>query len=379
LFIFKQIVEKPISLADSRLVNITRQPFIGRFTVKFRHLFWLLLCIAALAIMGCEGDTGPAGPAGPPGEDGADGADGANGTSVAVCMDCHNDLYADYDFLNIILQYSQSGHKAGNYVGYAGGRASCGRCHSKQGFIEYAVTGDVAGDIPDPASIDCATCHIVHPFAFGIRLTDPVALIIDDTYMLDFGDNSNLCANCHQARTAEPNTAAPADTFAITSTHYGPHHGPQAMVLEGVGFAEIPGSADYPNGSLHLMQGATCVVCHMYDYALNADDEGMGGHTWWPNLEACNGCHFTSDDDFNHGNVQAEVMEKLEVLRDRLVELGVMDASYEVIPGTYPMIQAQAYYNWIGLEEDRSMGVHNPPYVNALLDNTIEALAPATP
>ena len=41
----------------------------------------------------------------------------------------------------------------------------------------------------------------------------------------------------------------------------------------------------------------------------------------------------------------------------------------------YSMDQARAFFNWIGLEEDRSMGVHNPSYYEALLDNTIEALA----
>ena len=73
-------------------------------------------------------------------------------------------------------------------------------------------------------------------------------------------------------------------------------------------------------------------------------------------------------------------MEHLLVqLRDRLVELGVVeyveeDGAYEPVVGTYPMVQARAFFNWIGLEEDRSLGVHNPKYVKALLLNSIEAL-----
>jgi len=47
------------------------------------------------------------------------------------------------------------------------------------------------------------------------------------------------------------------------------------------------------------------------------------------------------------------------------------------VVGTYPMAHAQAFFNWIGLEEDRSLGVHNPQYVNALLTNSIEALKAA--
>lgn len=38
------------------------------------------------------------------------------------------------------------------------------------------------------------------------------------------------------------------------------------------------------------------------------------------------------------------------------------------------MVLAQAFFNWIGLEEDRSLGVHNPSYVKALLKNSIEAV-----
>ena len=76
-----------------------------------------------------------------------------------------------------------------------------------------------------------------------------------------------------------------------------------------------------------------------------------------------------------------EGMEMITRNGRRLLELGVIeyveeDMAYEPIIGTYPMAQAQAFFNWIGLVEDRSMGVHNPSYVEALIDNSIEAIAP---
>jgi hypothetical protein len=188
--------------------------------------------------------------------------------------------------------------------------------------------------------------------------------------------NSNLCAVCHQTRTQEPNKAAPAETFRITSTHYGPHHGPQANVLAGVGFAEIPGDVAYPaaNSAKHLtMNNASCVGCHMAPFSKKS-----GGHSFYPNLDACNTCHGASDTDFNYGGVQTEVESQLVVLRDKLILLGVVEGDdehgYHPVVGTYPMIQAQAYFNWIGLAEDRSLGAHNPKYVKALLQNTIKAL-----
>ena len=350
-----------------------------------KHLLWLLILLPAIALMGCEGDPGAAGLAGADGIDGTDGidgldgidgvdgTDGANGVSPSICMDCHNDV-AD---LQVQLEYAMSGHKEGLYVGYAGGRGSCSRCHSKQGFQRFAV-GASAEDIVDPAAIDCATCHIVHPdpAAFDLRIQGPVEMIYDPTYTLDFADESNLCANCHQTRRPEPNIDVPGTTFEITSTHYGPHHGPQANVLEGVGFAEIAGSVAYPapQGALHLTAGATCMTCHMAAYADNS-----GGHTWAPSLTSCNSCHATPD--FDYRGRQTTTQMQLDTLRDRLVELGVVeyvaeDDAYEPVVGTYPMVQAQAFFNWIGLEEDRSLGVHNPAYFDALLTNSVEALAP---
>ena len=73
-------------------------------------------------------------------------------------------------------------------------------------------------------------------------------------------------------------------------------------------------------------------------------------------------------------------MEELLVeLRDILVANGVLewveeDEAYEPVVGEHSMVNAQAFFNWIGLEEDRSMGVHNPQYVIALLKNSIQAL-----
>jgi hypothetical protein len=289
-------------------------------------------------------------------------------------MECHT----DQAMLQVALEYVQSGHKAGEYVDYAGGRSSCAQCHSKQGFVEYVVNGSVSANIAEPAAIDCSTCHAVHPDNFELRLATGVDLICDPAYKLDFADDSNLCANCHQSRRAEPNIDAPGATFEITSSHYGPHHGPQAIVLEGVGFAEIAGSAGYPlpsSGSGHLSAGVTCVDCHMGSYAA-----GAGGHTWHPTVATCSGCHAGAS-DFDVNGVQTAVQTKLDTLRDLLIARGVVewveaDEAYEPVVGTYPMVEAQAFFNWIGLAEDRSLGVHNPRYTRALLDNSIEALTP---
>ena len=107
--------------------------------------------------------------------------------------------------------------------------------------------------------------------------------------------------------------------------------------------------------------------------------EGEGGHTWNPSLNACDACHATAD--FDYGGVQTEVHAQLEELRDLLLAAHVLHAdttttptSYHPVVGTYPMLHAQSFFNWVGLEEDRSLGVHNPKYVDALLKNSIAAM-----
>jgi cytochrome c2 len=211
---------------------------------------------------------------------------------------------------------------------------------------------------------------------YALRLNAPVVSGADKVTVLDMKGNSNLCAVCHQTRTAEPNKTNPGENFRITNSYYGPHYGTQANILAGVGLAEIPGEVAYPaaNSAKHLtMNGGSCVGCHMAPFSKKS-----GGHSFNPNLDACNKCHNATNTDFNYGGVQTEVESQLVVLRDKLILLGVVEGDdehgYHPVVGTYPMIQAQAYFNWIGLAEDRSLGAHNPKYVKALLQNTIKAL-----
>jgi hypothetical protein len=179
----------------------------------------------------------------------------------------------------------------------------------------------------------------------------------------------------------------PAGYFFISSTHYGPHHGAQANVMYGEGFAEVAGTFSYAADGSHPHASAAgrCVGCHMATYG-----NGAGGHTWNPALDGCNasGCH----------SVQTETEALLEELRDLLVAQGVVElehndtsyvwngtqhdtivtegTAYHPVVGIFTVEQSQAFFNWVGIEEDRSLGVHNPAYVKALLENSIEALTP---
>jgi len=318
---------------------------------------------------------------GPPGIDGANGTNGTNGTNgsdgTVTCLACHSGTTMNQKK----AEFAMSEHSVGAVaVAYAGGRKDCARCHSSQGFIEFATLGAVAGNISNPSPWECATCHGLHTTFnsgdYALRLASaPVASYSGAAYKFDFKNSSNLCVNCHQARTVEPNIATPgAATFKIASPYYGPHHGPQGNLVAGVGFAEIPGSVAYPAPGSSKHFAKSCTGCHMATFT-----NQQGGHSLIPSVAACNACHGVTDAEYDHNGVQTDVLAKLDQLRDKLVEKGVVshDAvanTYKVKVGTYPMVQAQAYFNWIGIEEDRSEGVHNPVYIRALLLNTLQAL-----
>jgi formate-dependent nitrite reductase cytochrome c552 subunit len=363
--------------------------------------------VIGLAFMsGCEGPQGPAGADGSDGADGTSGTDGTDGTDGVdgnvTCLQCHS-----AETPQIILeQFQQSTHSAGEIVERYGGVKSwgdCARCHSSEGFIEYARTGDLDGkDIKGPSSFECKTCHSIHETFeqtdYALRLDDPINFNFDTTATTyDFG-NSNLCSNCHNSRTGAPDYTHPGDSFEITNEHYGPHHGTQANVLAGIGLSEVAGSFSYPDpesASHYDLDDGMCTGCHMYTYG-----NGAGGHTWNPALDGCNtaNCHDGGVTDFDHNNVQTENAGLLEDLRDLLeaqgvihyeagdyyalneetgaIELVTAPGGYHPVLGEYTMAQAQAFFNWTGLEDDKSQGVHNPTYVKALLENSIEAITP---
>ena len=133
-------------------------------------------------------------------------------------------------------------------------------------------------------------------------------------------------------------------------------------MLAGIGGAEIAGTEAYPSAesSTHF-KDATCVKCHMYQQH----------HTFEPSLDACKECH-DGITDFDFNGVQTTVTNLMESLKDELTTAGLLSSSGSPVVGTYPVKQAEALYNYLMIEDDRSEGVHNPKYVEALLRNSID-------
>jgi hypothetical protein len=304
-------------------------------------------------------------------------------TETPQCSDCHNDTTLVY---SKSIQSTLTLHQMGRGWFYAGGRSSCTACHSSEGFQEMVATGKGIEDFetatPNPSPPNCRTCHDIHntytSADWALKTTAPVTLLASgETF--DRGDG-NLCANCHQPR----REMAVADGMVnVSSTHWGPHHGPQATMLLGIGGALASG-----NPSAHYsMINDGCPVCHL------ANDN----HTLKPSITACETCHAGAE-NFDIGGLQTEVATLLAELEDLLIDEGMLtvaehgeehvvvtlDDYGRVVPethaphpvvGEYPEAKAGALWNYILImNEDESTGVHNPTYTKALLEASIEAL-----
>jgi hypothetical protein len=112
----------------------------------------------------------------------------------------------------------------------------------------------------------------------------------------------------------------------------------------------------------------TCVGCHMGENQ---------SHTFEPDVAACQECH-SGAENFDINGLQTEVQAQLDELGEALVAAGVLS---ENTPEGHPTVTeapeglATALYNWIYIaHEDKSLGVHNPAYTQALLDAAFAAL-----
>jgi hypothetical protein len=234
-------------------------------------------------------------------------------------------------------------------------------------MVESGVIPDDA-ELVDMTPIDCRACHQVHTS----YTADDWALTVDaaatDLYAFEGatfeGGTGNLCASCHQPRRPIDETDADGN-IAITSTHWGPHHGPQAAVMMGVGGAGE--AAEGSPGSHYSMVENTCVSCHLGENS---------AHTFAPTVAACQGCH-ADIEELDFSGFMAETEASLAELEGLLEFQGAV-ANGGPNPGTFSAPVAQAAWNWIMLSyEDNSSGVHNPAYTKALLEWSIEAAQPS--
>lgn len=367
---------------------------------------FLVLVLSSLLFIQCTSDPIP----GPPGADGIDGVDGMDGEDgidgTASCISCHSNATMDV----VEASFALSAHGSGG-LGFTWTRPECAACHSTNGHLDFLDFGEVdPGNLSSNSPITCATCHDKHDTFdfendgpdFALRSIDPVALELDPNTTIDFEGTSNNCTICHQPRDsyvipAEDGTG----TYLVATTRFGPHHGPQSTMLEGIMGANIAGSEGYPGiRSAAHRTGASCVSCHMGE----STDINEGLHSWNVTEASCVACHTTSIP-----SELAGFTEDMAILKELLGEVvgedyerdtegnPVFDTNGNPIGTGVPVVgliidfpdgsdtdrsnegifttaEAQAAWNYMTLLEDQSNGTHNPGYSRALLTNSIEAL-----
>ena len=357
---------------------------------------FLVIMASSLMFIQCTSEPimGPQGLAGIDGTNGTDGTNGVNGVDgTASCVVCHNTKHREA----INTQFASSVHAKGG-TWERGASASCAQCHGNEGYIDYINTGAVnaAGYTGVITPISCTTCHEKHGtfdfvndgHDFALRNMEPVTLVIDDATVVDFGNSSNNCITCHQPRNSYAIPGPTAD-YLINSKRFGPHHGPQATVLQGIMGANIAGSATYPAaGNATHRTGSSCTKCHM---GAASADKSQGAHTFNINTANCNiTCHsqgVPTDVKLTIDDTEMTFTEGMKKLHDLLVTNNYISEGGYVLGNdgleianngsnavTVSAKVAQVIWNYKTLEEDLSKGVHNPDYTKALLKNSIEAL-----
>ncbi len=357
--------------------------------MKTRKFFGFLMILASgFLFVNCTSDPIP----GPPGEDGIDGVDGQDGqdgvSGTASCVACHNNTLRS----EIAAGFDVSAHASGS-VGFAENRAGCASCHGTAGFIEFLETGEAAGPFSGDNTISCNACHDSHrTFDFendgpdyALRNPDPTQLVLAPSVTIDFEDSSNNCISCHQPRDSyEIPALNPDGTYEITSFRFGPHHGPQSTVLEGILGAEIAGNVDYPaRASAAHRTGASCVACHMGP----SDDPEIGGHSWNYVESNCIECHSAvPGSSTSYQNDYPELFALLRQVQgtdpDGNPITGILYEEFDdennrsvyANEGVWPDVAAMAAWNYKTIYEDQSRGIHNPKYTEALLQNSIQAV-----
>lgn len=352
------------------MIGLTRGHF--RFGV-------LALAVAGL-LGGCAGKDGTNGTNG---QNGATGPTGPPGT--AQCMQCHTDSASVADFLlPTETEYALSAHATGET--FVERSAPCSGCHTTEGYQARINTGSIPS-LQASSHVGCFACHAPHTnMNFNQRKTGATTLADGTVY--DKG-NSNTCAMCHQARTANPSVASDS---TIRSNRWGPHHAVQANYLVGDAAWVFSGQSAYPKDHMHNTNIANgCINCHMGPLPSAAM---AGGHTFEVayetdtgeqqiNSKTCVGCHTGWTDALAETQVDADSVAygaSMDSLRDMLVTEHWLD------PTTYlpnasssaPLTglthdQKGAIYNYLFLDPDRpSGGNHNPAYEHAVLRATID-------
>ena len=226
---------------------------------------------------------------------------GAEMANACYTAGCHNPGITIGSH-RVIADWSKSGHA--DFTGLpfrdwdADGAVptSCAKCHSKDGFNDFALDGSVNSAAQLGTVISCGTCHTEE--GDGTTLWDkrttyaalsPVRFPSGRT--ADLGNDSNICMACHQGRSSKiaVDNAIATDNGANTLTFVNNHYFAASATLFGT---DVLGGYEYGDNVYvgrfaHIPARDTCIECHMG----RAADINENNHTFMPKTEYCALCH----------------------------------------------------------------------------------------
>jgi len=308
------------------------------------------------------------------------------------CMSCHDATRPSAQFHS----FRRSGHIdavwSGSFMNRDGSNSlnDCVRCHDGRAYVNFTKGEgtNTSSDVYGPETFVDITCEACHdPHAGGLRKAPAAADTLAGGFAYDpeiFGAGAT-CTDCHKYRSDGYNMVMDTDLYM----RWGPHYVGSTDVMLGKGGYDF--DTDLPTSAAHLNQGNSCADCHMATAGGDLRNL-MGDHSWnmkadvegteYDLVEACNTCHagITSFDDilgadYNMtGTVQPfteEVQGLLNMLAEALPPVGDPTIDWQLLDNDN-IEQKGAYWNYLYVRNDKSLGIHNPKYVVALLQKSIE-------
>ena len=239
--------------------------------------------------------------------------------SSDVCGSCHGEPARHGRF----QQWQTSLHANYEVARSEGTDPSCGKCHSAQGYIQWAENNfstanlNVTWTEEDVHPQTCATCHDPHDVGTtsGGPTTNAKVRVYGDTpktlggYTAKGVGSAALCITCHNGRRDLRDDAH----FTVSDAARAPHEGPQGDILLGQNlYFTTVGTKGF-----HGQIEDACVTCHMEKTPPPAElSYQLGGtnHTFTADKGICAKCHNSITADA----VQSKVESKLEGLKTEI-------------------------------------------------------------
>ncbi|HLF15068.1 MAG TPA: multiheme c-type cytochrome [Bacteroidota bacterium] len=354
--------------------------------------------LSMVAGIGCENCHGPKNPAH------AGAGTQPKTLKFGVCAQCHDEPWRH----NKVSEYENSAHAEAIWeTGFSSASDTgpitnftlsiCVRCHDGGAFVEFTKGGSFDRRRPGyniftKNEITCQTCH--EPHGGTLRVAPAIGDTLGNAYNysgVDFG-NGKICVNCHKYRRNSATYVA-----GNMSNTWGPHYRGAADIF--LGENAITFGDTLPNSIGHRMVAGSCVGCHMSattDTGTVSRDH-IGGHSW--NME------YTAPDSSVHDNVTgcvtchtgitefSDIMASFDYDVDGTTEPfqleveGLLARIDDILPPAGPGITRsllasdpdsvnlkKVFFNYLYVTNDGSRGAHNPKYVIALLQRSLDQI-----